>query len=84
MNNIVTAYRALRAPECKHERENVLAGLVSAGWLEPEPPKYKAAGVRTWHVNPKVHELFKEQADAEKERRAAIVDDIKRAAEGRR
>jgi hypothetical protein len=58
MRDVAMAYRALRPPECKQERESVMASLVAAGWLESEEPKYRATGICAWMVNPRVHEAF--------------------------
>jgi hypothetical protein len=76
MRDIIQAYGALRAPEHADHRAKVMESLVVAAWLEPEIPDNPARAVSTWLVNPKVHQLFAEMADAERARRETTKDTI--------
>jgi hypothetical protein len=68
---------ALRPPEERQARDSVMEGLCLFGWLRPilrdaQPPI-------TWTVNPAVHALYAERAEAERVRRAAMKEVIDRA-----
>jgi hypothetical protein len=68
---------ALRSPEDRPARDSVMEGLCLFGWLRPvlreaQPPT-------TWTVNPAVHVLFAQRADAERVRRTAMRETINRA-----
>ena len=74
--DVVRAYGALRAPEAAAELSTVMAGLVAAGWLEPEEPANATRSVYSWIVNPSVHETFETKAEVERLRRAAVKQAI--------
>ena len=68
---------ALRSPEDRPARDSVMEGLCLFGWLRPvlreaQPPI-------AWTVNPEVHVLFADRAEAERVRRAAMRETISRA-----
>ncbi len=67
--DVVQAYGALRAPEAKRELHDVMEGLVSVGWLRPEPQANPARPPSAWRVNPAVHTVFAERARREREAR---------------
>jgi hypothetical protein len=67
--DLVRVYSPLKAPEAKTELGEVMASLVTVGWLEPEPPTNAAKPVHAWRVNPAVHVLFAQRAEQEQERR---------------
>lgn len=50
----------------RRNREQICQQLEALGWLME---KAKDRGPREWHVNPRVHELFRERAEQEKRRR---------------
>jgi hypothetical protein len=72
VRDIVQAYRALKAPEQRKELLEVMGSLESVGWVRPTPTT--SNNPSRWDVNPRVHELFTKQADAER----AARDEIKR------
>jgi Protein of unknown function (DUF3987) len=72
VRDIVQAYRALKAPEQRKELLEVMDSLESVGWVRPNP--ITATNPNRWDVNPRVHELFTEQAAAER----AARDETKR------
>jgi len=74
--DVVRAYGALRAPEMRGELADVMASLVTVGWLEPEAPSNPVKPVGAWKVNPAVHVLFAEKANREKARREDAKADI--------
>ena len=78
--DVVRAYGALRAPECKVELADVMASLVTVSWLEPEVPSNPMKPVWAWTVNPAVHSLFADKAARERvlreKARADIAADI--------
>jgi hypothetical protein len=82
MRDIIQAYRPLRQPERAAERESVLTSLVITGWLDPILPSARnpAKPVTTWQVNPRVHLLYAERAEAEEKRRAEARKAIAAAA----
>ena len=55
------------------ERRELMNALAEAGWLEPvSNSRSELSKMPTrYHVNPKLHELYKERADSERKRRAA-------------
>ena len=59
---------ALRAPEERPARESVMEGLCLFGWLRPV--LRDAQPTIAWIVNPDVHSLYAERAEAERVRRA--------------
>jgi hypothetical protein len=67
--DVVRAYGALRAPESKNELADVMASLVTVGWLEPEEPSNPMKPVWAWAVNPAVHSLFASKAARERDLR---------------
>lgn len=67
--DVVQAYSALRAPEMRGELADVMASLVTVGWLEPEIPANPTKPVSAWRVNPAVHVLFAAKAERERLRR---------------
>ena len=67
--DVVQAYGALRSPEVRAELADVMASLVTVGWLEPEPPSNPVKPVGAWKVNPAVHVLFTAKAERERRRR---------------
>ena len=79
--DIVRAYGALRAPECKQELAEVMASMVAVGWLEPEVPSNPVRPVGAWFVNPAVHEVFAGKAAEEQQRRQATRADMAARAE---
>jgi hypothetical protein len=74
--DITRAYPALRAPECRDELANVMASLVTVGWLEPETPKNPMKPVHAWIVNPSVHIIFAERAAREDTARKKARDEL--------
>jgi len=83
--DIQQAYAPLRAPEHRRELGEVMAQLETVGWVRAEPPPNRARDVAAWQVNPRLHILFAEAADAERARRraaqAAVADAVRRAKE---
>ncbi len=67
--DVVQAYGALRSPEMRGELAEVMASLVTVGWLEPEPPSNPVRPVGAWKVNPAAHVLFAAKAEHERRRR---------------
>jgi hypothetical protein len=74
--DITRAYPALRAPECRDELANVMASLVTVGWVEPETPKNPMKPVHAWIVNPSVHIIFAERAAREDTARKKARDEL--------
>lgn len=74
--DVVQAYGALRSPECKAELADVMASLVTVGWLEPEIPTNPVKPVSAWKVNPTIHVLFAAKADRERERRDEVRENL--------
>ena len=74
--DVVQAYGALRPPECKAELADVMASLVTVGWLEPEMPTNPVKPVSVWKVNPAIHVLFAAKADRERARRAEARENL--------
>ena len=60
------------------ERRELLNTLTEAGWLEPysENRNELSRMPTRFHVNPNVHELYKERAESERKRRAAAREII--------
>ena len=73
---IVRAYRALRPPEERGTLNSTMDGLCLFGWLAPVPPRHEGATPIAWRVNPAVHVLFAERAEAERKRLAAVKAEI--------
>jgi hypothetical protein len=69
VRDVNRAYLALRPPEARDELQNVMASLVSIGWLDPEPPRNPLNPVSTWRVNPLVHGMFADHAGQERQER---------------
>ncbi|MBL6459397.1 DUF3987 domain-containing protein [Belnapia sp. T6] len=69
LRDVVQAYGALRAPEARRELYNVMEGLVTVGWLRPEPQVNPARPPSAWQVNPTVHTVFAERARRKRELR---------------
>lgn len=67
LNQAVKAWRSLRW----EDRRSVLETLDVCGWIE-KVRKSDAGGRTTWVVNPTVHDIFKERAEAERERRERL------------
>jgi len=61
----------------------VLRGLEDAGWVACDPREVRLLP-REWAVNPAVHGAFVEVAEAERQRRRALHEDIERRKKGRR
>jgi hypothetical protein len=61
IRDVVQAYGALRAPECRNDLREVLESLETVGWLRPTTSRSR------WQVNPRVHE-FTGQAHASRSR----------------
>ncbi len=76
LRDVVQAYGPLRAPEARRELRDVLEGLVSMGWLRPEPQPNPARPPSAWTVNPAVHTTFAARAEKERERRKAAREQI--------
>ena len=81
--DIARAYGALRAPEERRTRLEVMEGLVSFGWLEPEEPP-PGRPTSSWLVNPAIYSLFAARALEEARRRTALRAEIYAAAQARR
>jgi hypothetical protein len=75
--DITRAYGALRAPEERPTLYSVMDSLCLFGWLTPIQ-RGEAQPVTTWSINPRVHILYAERAETERERRAAVAADIAR------
>ena len=67
--DVVQAYGALRSPEMRGVMAEVMAALVTVGWLEPEPPSNPVKPVSAWKVNPAVHVRFEAKGKQEHARR---------------
>jgi hypothetical protein len=80
--DVLRVYRPLSAPECRTELAEVMAGLVSIGWLDPEPPRNPLNPVAAWRVNPLVHTMFADRAQRECQHRRRHVEDIRRRMSG--
>jgi hypothetical protein len=65
---IVRAYHHLRPPEERATLDSTMAGLCLFGWLAPLPPRHEGATPHAWRVNPRVHILYAERAEAERKR----------------
>jgi hypothetical protein len=83
--DITRYYRELRDPESRKTLSDTMQSLVLFGWCEPVEPKNPLNPVSTWLVNPAVHTLYAEKADAEraarqqtKEAIAATIEELKR------
>lgn len=74
--DVVQAYGALRAPEMRGELADVMASLVTVGWLEPEIPANPTKPVSAWKVNPAVHVLFAAKADRERRQRQEARENL--------
>jgi hypothetical protein len=70
--DIVQAYRPLRAPECRRDRQEVMESLVTIGWLQPEEQTNPSRLPAGWIVNPKVFSLFSQRAKRERQARARL------------
>ena len=73
---IVRAYRTLRPPEERSTLNSTMEALCLFGWLAPLSPRHEGATPTAWRVNPGVHLLFAERAEAERERLAAVKAEI--------
>lgn len=73
---IVRAYRTLRPPEERDTLNSTMDALCLFGWLAPVPPRHEGATPTAWRVNPGVHVLFAERAEAERKRLAAVKAEI--------
>jgi hypothetical protein len=73
---VVRAYRTLRPPEERGTLNSTMDALCLFGWLAPLPPRHEGATPTAWRVNPGVHVLFAERAEAERERLAAVKAEI--------
>ena len=73
---IVRAYRTLRPPEERGTLNNTMDALCLFGWLAPLPPRHEGATPIAWRVNPGVHVLFAERAEAERKRLATVKNEI--------
>jgi hypothetical protein len=73
---IVRSYRTLRPPEERSTLNSTMDALCLFGWLAPVPPRHEGAPSNAWFVNPGVHILFAERADAERKRLAAVKAEI--------
>lgn len=67
--DITRAYGDLRAPECARELTSVMAGLEAMAWVRVEDPDNPARMPAGWFVNPRVHAVFAERAEQERQRR---------------
>jgi hypothetical protein len=76
IRDVVRAYRPLRPPERRREREDVMASLEAVSWLRA--PTGEANPTR-WLVNPRVHQLFASRAKAEQKARAEAKQRIAEA-----
>jgi len=74
--DVVRAYIQLQAPEARPELDATMAGLVTIGWLDPEPPRNLLNPVSAWRVNPAVHERFAARADQERTERRQRAEEI--------
>lgn len=72
------AYHALR--DDRRALQDAMQTLTVAGWATPRDGETGRPPTK-WRVNPAVHELFGARAEAERQRRRAIQDQIKEAAE---
>jgi Protein of unknown function (DUF3987) len=69
VRDVIRAYVELRSPEARDVLHNVMASLVSIGWVDPEPPRNPLNPVSAWRVNPHVHRLYVDQAGKERQER---------------
>jgi hypothetical protein len=65
--DIMRAYRAWEAME-DSQRRAVLGYLEAAEWISPDGRRTPGQPVKAWLVNPRVHDVFKEQAEDEQKR----------------
>ncbi len=77
LRDVVQAYGALRAPEARRELHNVMEGLVTVGWLRPEPQANPVRLPSAWEVNPAVHTVFAERARRENEARRQAQEETR-------
>ena len=70
--DIVQDHKALRPPEQRQKLYSVMDSLCLFGWLEAEEPTNLAKPPTVWKVNPRVHVVYAERAQLERERRAAV------------
>ena len=75
--DITRAYGAMRAPEERPTLYSVMDSLCLFGWLAPIQ-RSDAQPPITWRVNPHVHILYAERAEAERTRRAGVAEAIAR------
>ena len=73
---IVRSYRTLRPPEERGTLNSTMDALCLFGWLAPLPPRHDGAPPIAWRVNPAVHVLFAERAEAERKRLDAVKAEI--------
>jgi hypothetical protein len=64
--DIVQAYGALRSPECRRERLEVMEGLVTMAWVRPEEQINPSRPTAAWLVNPAVLTVFAARAERER------------------
>jgi hypothetical protein len=69
LREVVQAYGALRAPDCRRDLLEVMESLVTVGWLRPEEQSNPARQPAAWAVNPAVLTLFAERAELERKAR---------------
>lgn len=74
--DVVQAYGALRAPEMRGELADVMASLVTVGWLESEVPANPTKPVSAWTVNPAAHVLFAAKAERERRQRQEARENL--------
>ena len=73
LREIGRVYRDLRGKE--QEIQNIMSYLCDAGWAQAEKQKRHDSFV--WAINPAVHTLFAERAEAEKDRREKVRELIR-------
>jgi hypothetical protein len=66
LRDVVQAYGALRAPECRRELLEVMESLVTVGWLHPEEQTNPIRSPAAWSVNPSVLTCFARRAEQER------------------
>jgi hypothetical protein len=74
--DVVRAYIQLQAPEDRPVLDATMAGLVTIGWLDPEPARNLLNPVAAWRVNPTVHQRFAARAAQERSERRQRAEDI--------
>jgi hypothetical protein len=67
--------RQFRAPERRRPLLAALEAMVACGWLVAEEHAWPGEP-SAWRVNPRVHELFRHTAEAERARRQQVHADI--------